>query len=205
VEVVTTQREALPSGGVIRINRSTGQVNVESWTRPEIEIELTRGKYSDDAPKRQEAVKKELDGIHLAIKRADSGVLNVSTELPSRRFLSPLRGRTSVSLNYRIHVPRDAKLIVQHDIGDVVIHDMTGAIEVSVRIGGIELQLDGTHPYTIDAKSRLGDVYSEFSGATHQRLLGQSFLESAEPPSPRVFLRVGVGGIKIQKIAAPVY
>ncbi len=210
VQVVTTQREAAPAsgaaGGVIRLIGSSGQVNVESWTRPEIEIELTRSKYSDDVEKRRAAVKQELERIHLVIKRADSGALDVTTVFPSRRFLSPLRGRTEVGLNYRIHVPRDAKLTVRHDIGDVLIHDMSGPLEISTRIGSILLQLDGARPYAIDARSKFGDVYTEFSGAERQRdLIGQSFAGSAPASAPRVFLRVGIGGIKIQKIAATVY
>ena len=206
VQVVTTQREALTAGGVFRLNGSSGQVNVESWARPEIEIELTRSKYCDDVEKQREAVKQELDRIHLVIKRGDNGAVDVSTVFPSRRFLSPLRGRTEVGLNYRIHVPRDAKLTVRNDIGDVIVHDMTGPLEISTRIGSILLQLDGSQPYSIDAKAKFGDVYTEFSGAERQRhLIGQGFVESAPAPAPRIYLRVGIGGIKIQKIAAIVY
>jgi hypothetical protein len=205
VDVATTQRETLEGGGTIRLVGSSGELNIESWERPEVEIELTRSKFCDDIPKRREQIKQELDRIHLAIKRTGSGELDVSTVLPSRRFLSPLRGQTNVTLNYRIRVPRDAKLIVHHEIGGVSIHDVTGAIEVSTRVGDIVLQLDGAGSYSIDAKSKFGDVYSEFPGAEHQHLIGQSFAGSAPAPSTRIYLRVGIGGIKVQKIGAPVY
>src|SRR4029077_12003945 len=106
--------------------------------------------------------------------------LAITTEFPSRKFLTPLRGKTDVVLDYRIKVPRDSGLSIRHDAGDVVIYGVGGDIEVRAHVGGILLQLPDPGPYSIDAKCGMGSVNSEFGGKyRNPYLMGQSFAATA--------------------------
>jgi hypothetical protein len=198
IEAVTTDRVSFVLSGAIRVSGGVGQLNVEGWDQPAVEITVTRMLFRQDTPKKREQVKQRLDGIRVVTKRNGDRELIISTEFPSRKLLTPFRGKTEVDLDYRIKVPRDSRLTIRHDAGDILIYGVGGDMDASTRVGNILLQLPDPGPYSIDARSGLGDVNSEFSGKYHDHLLGQSFTETASP-SHSVRLRVGVGGITIQR------
>jgi hypothetical protein len=64
------------------------------------------------------------------------------------------------------------------------------------------MQLPATGPYSFDARCRFGDVYSDFAGKYDiAHLASERFVQPGPAPAKRVYLRVGIGGIKIQKMA----
>jgi hypothetical protein len=202
VEAVTTDRVEFVSGGAIRLSGASGEVNVEGWDQPAVEITVAKSLFCPDTPKDREQAKQRLDRIRVVTERNGSGELVISTQVPSGKLLTSFRGRTEVNLDYRIKVPHDSLLVIRNDVGDVVINGVGGDIDATARIGSIVLQLPGPGPYSIDAKSRIGGVYSDFSGTSRNPyLVGQSFVEATEPPSHQVRLRVGIGGIEIQRIS----
>jgi hypothetical protein len=106
-------------------------------------------------------------------------------------------------MDYRIRVPRDSKLVLRHSTGDVVVYDVSGDIDASVRTGDILMQLAASEQYSFDAQCRFGGVYSDFAGSYHvSHLTSERFAQSAAAPAKKVHLRVGTGGIKIQKVAS---
>jgi hypothetical protein len=210
IEAVTTDRVEFASGGAIRIDAS-GELNVEGWDQPAVEITLTRTLFRPGTPKEREEAKARLDGIRIVTEKNGEGELVISTKARSRKLFTTFRGKTEVNLDYRIKVPHDSRLFIRNDIGDVVIYGVGGNIDASDRIGSIVLQLPEQGSYSIDAKSRMGGVNSDFTGNYHHPyLLGQSYVEAPKAPGHKVRLRVGIGGIEIQRtaptppIAAPV-
>ena len=124
--------------GTIRFDGSVGELNVEGWDRPEVEITLTRYTETDN-PTRATG---ELNSIHVTAKRDGAGVLAISTSLPARNFFArTFDGRTKGNLNYRIRVPRDSRLVVEHDGGDLVVYDVAGDIDAHAPHGSILLLL----------------------------------------------------------------
>jgi hypothetical protein len=100
-------------------------------------------------------------------------------------------------------VPRDSKLVVRHASGDVLVYDVAGDIDASVRTGDILMQLPAAGQYSFDARCRFGDVYSDFGGSYRiAHLASERFVQPGPAPAKRVHLRVGIGGIKIQKMAS---
>jgi len=166
VEMTTTDRVAFAPGGTIRLSGSVGQLNIEGWDRPEVEISLTRYTEIESLPARREEVTKELGLIHVSTTGQGSKELVISTGIPPRNpFARFFDGRTKWDLDYRIRVPRDSKLVIQHDGGDLTVYDVAGDIDVHAPHGSIMLMLpDGQ--YSIDAKCTLGDVYSDFDAST---------------------------------------
>jgi hypothetical protein len=199
VEVTTTDRVPFGAGGDIHLSGSVGQLAVEGWDEPAVEITVTRTLFPQDTPGKRDEAKQQLDGIRLLTERRGTNGLVISTKFPSRKFPASLLGKTTASLDYRIRVPRDSNLLIQHD-GDITIHGVISDIDASAR-GGIFVQIPGSEPYSIDARSRVGEVYSDFPGRYHKSslLVGENFI--AEPPasSHRLRLRVDVGAIDIQK------
>jgi hypothetical protein len=135
----------------------------------------------------------------------EGGELVITTDFRRhRRFLPrPSVGSRDFDLDYLIRVPRDTKLIVDHDSGEVHIDDVTGDIHATTIQGQILLRLPATAQYTTDAKCRIGAVTSDLPGTTKRERLGYAFTQSAQAPHS-LYLRNGFGDIIILRIRQPV-
>jgi hypothetical protein len=202
VQVVTTDRVDFAAGGTIRLDGTEGQLNIEGWDQPQVQIVLTRFDYADATDKDKDRVKGELERITIKSEKRSGAELSIATLLPHRNFFTrQVRGRTGAGMNYRIMVPKDSHLIIHHGDGDVVLYNVGGDIDASARLASILLQLEDPAHYAIDARCKVGDVYSEYEGAYRTPFrVGEGFTASAQPPAHKVFLRVRMGGIKIVKM-----
>jgi hypothetical protein len=205
VSVVTTQSVKFAEGGTIRIAGSVGELNVEGWDRPEVQIEVTRTLFRDETPSGLERVKKDLEGIRLQAGQSSPNELVLSTVFPKHRFPVSLVAKCEVNLDYRIMVPRNSKLAIAHGRGDITIYDVSGDIQAHLRAGDIVVQLPQPGVYNIDARTSLGTVYTDFDGARRAPfLMGQRFAGTATGPARQITLRSSVGGISILKMTAPI-
>jgi hypothetical protein len=200
LRVVTTDQADF-HGGTIRLDNTYGQVSIESWDEPRVEVTVTRTAFRQESPKDQEAGKTYLNRIKVSVKQNGNDV-EITTEFPGRnRLVRSIWGLGDFNLDYRVKAPRDAKLAIRHGVGDVVIEGMAGDIDASVKSGDLILQLPDPEKYAIDAQCKLGKVYTDFEGAYRSPLwMGQKF---AGGSGHAVHLRVGVGGISIQRLSVP--
>jgi hypothetical protein len=203
-EVTRTERVDFSPGGVIRLDGAYGDLYVEGWDQPEVEINVTKSmRYKYDSAQSQEAAR-HTESIRVVTERRSPTELTISTKLPSRRHGSPPLPRTTkggVMLEYHILAPRNSQLVIHQGVGNVLVRGVTGDIEATCRMGDIALWLSGTRTYSIDARSRAGTVSSDFSGVTLSHFLfGQTFTSLNPGPSQRLHLRVGFGGITIKPI-----
>ena len=161
---------------------------------------MTRSTFARDTPKDREAAKRGLDAIRVTMDRSSNGEVTISTAYPTGNLLKRAFRKNGTDLDYRIHAPRDARLIIRHDTGSVVLYDMTGDIDASTNIGDILILLpDGQ--YAIDAKAKVGGVYTEYGGAHRTPWsIGEQFLSGTASAAHKLFLRVKIGDIKIQKM-----
>jgi len=190
IESVTANRVDFSSGGTIRIENSTGELNIEGWDQPAIEVTVTRYAWN----KSESRVKQDLEQTPAA-KPVVSG--NQATISVPRNKLGGVR------FDYRIRVPRAANLVIRHGSGDVIVEQVEGDIDATARSGTILLQVPAAAQYSVDAKSKSGgDIYSELTGDSHHNMLfGERLTAPAPSATHHLRLQVGFGGIVIQKIA----
>jgi hypothetical protein len=203
VQVASTDRVRFAPGGVIRLTTSSANLVVQAWDRPEIEITTIKStRHAYEAVQHDQAVQC-LERISTVTKRVSDAEVAISTVLPSRSiFKHPLGGKCGAAVERDVSVPRDSRLVIHHGAGYVLISRVNGDIEVTSRSGDIVLMLpDRPGPYSIDAKSKFGDVSSDFAGASRRKsLLGQQFASASPPQSRRIHLRIGFGGITIKEV-----
>lgn len=201
--VVTDERVAFAPGGAIEVTGSVDELNIEGWDEPNVEITVTRSTYRKDTPRDQERTKRQLGAIAVTADRKSAAALSIHTALPKRGFWARVahRGR-NYQVDYRIRVPRDSKLVLRHGNGGVFVFGVSGDIDASVSKGDIVVQLPAAGTYAFDAKCGFGGVYSDFAGNYHMgHLTGERFAQSGQGAAKQVRLRVGIGGIAIQKEA----
>jgi len=207
VQVSKTEKVDFPSGGTLRLQNSTGELTIEGWDQPGAEITTVTSSKEAYLPADREKATRELDRVHVTTKR-EGNELVVTSEFPHHRafpYVDSLSTVTNFDLEYRIKVPRNAKLIVKHDDGEVHIDDIGGNIEVKARQGLIALRLLSETPLSIDAKSDLGSINSDFAGNETRRPwpFGHQFVQSASPAPQSLRLRIGYGDIVILKAHNP--
>jgi hypothetical protein len=206
IQVTKTEHAEFPPGGALRMKNSTGEVTIEGWDQPGIDITTTKSTklaYGATGAERDKAAHM-LDEVKVTHAIQGNDFL-ITTEFPRHtRFLPrPSVGSRDFNLEYLIRVPRNANIFVDHDSGEIHLDDLTGDINATAVQGTITLHLAPTTQYSVDAKCRVGEVYSDFAGTNKRKHFGHAFLDTSQAPH-KLFLRNGFGDIIILKARQPV-
>jgi hypothetical protein len=198
-EVSHTESVNLAPGGTIRFDKSFGDLYVEGWDQPQVEMTLIKLFQDYEPPKN---ASERLERVKFTTERPSATELVIGTTIPSRDFFRhPFGGKGPVDVRYELRVPRDSHLVIHHGGGNILIGNVIGNIEATNREGDIVLMLPDRGPYAIDAKSKMGTVISDFAGKTHVRyFIGEQFAGADANSTHKIFLRVGFGGITLKQV-----
>lgn len=191
LEVSHTERVEFPTGGTLKLVNSSGELNVEAWDQPGVEITTVKSlKPGYNASDRDKATH-ELELLHVTVERRGNELV-ITTDSPKN---------THCDIEYRIKAPGNAKLIASHRVGEVYVDGLTNDIDVTVRRGDIFLHLPEEAQYNTSAKVDLGSVYTDYAGRV-ERLwwcVGHR-VETGKAPAPhQLNLKSGYGDIMILK------
>jgi hypothetical protein len=203
IDATHTDRFPVSAAGSIRLENSFGEVDIDGWDRPEVEVEVWRSTEKFYDRNHRTEAQRRLESVQVTATQNGNDVV-ISTAYPSRHaFLHPLSRRSDIEIKYRIHAPRASKLMVDDHRGGVNVYDISGDIHATVINGQITLTLASTGRYAIDAQAKLGTVDSDFEGRDRHHLLGEDFDHPGEPHAANLYLRVRVGDIVILKLNGP--
>jgi hypothetical protein len=209
-QVTKTERIDFPPGGVLRLNDSIGELTVAGWDKPDVEITTIKSTNALYGPQERERRVQDLEKIRIKTERRGNEVV-VTTEHPRYAIFPPPlpwhSGRADFDLEYRINAPRDARLVVDHDSGEVHVENLGSDIHITVLKGTISLRLPKENQYAIDAKADAGGIFSDFPGHMRRRLglIGYQFSQAPSPAAHSLYLRIGFGDIAIVNIRKPPY
>lgn len=148
---------SLSSNGRFSIDNHNGQIEIESWDRNEVEIEVIERRGNRD------------DRIEIEIVYSADRI-SVHTEYPDRnnRSFNFFRGENSRA-DYKIRVPRNVSLISDTHNGDIRIRVINGRVDAGTHNGNIFIE-EVTGDVT--GESHNGDVdfrriTGEIEGQTH--------------------------------------
>jgi hypothetical protein len=193
-QVTETKAMDFPSGGTLRIQKSVGLLSVDGWDQPGIEITAIKTGGSE----------KDRDRTRVTAERRGNDIVVITSVVQNPWPLRPFEGIRPVSLEYRIHLPRSARLDIQHRSGQVNVTDILGDIRITDGQGQIALSLPEAGEYSIDAKSRLGAVDFDFPGRERKKLkFGHAFMSQSNQGAQHLYLRIGFGDITILKEPMP--
>jgi hypothetical protein len=187
-EIDSTRKVSFAPGGTIRWKGSYGDLYIEAWDQPQVEITVMKSTNYYPPPVNPSKTSR-LEEVKVVTATPSANELSITTSKHVKR----------VALEYRIYVPRNSRLVVEHHGGGgVTIGNVKGDIEATNRDGDIMLMLPGQGVYAIEARSKMGHIASDFPGSTHVRyLVGESFTSPSASSARRIHLRVGFGGITI--------
>jgi hypothetical protein len=193
-QATETQRMDFPSGGTLRIQKSVGLLSVDGWDQPGVEITTIKTGGSEKAQ----------DRTRVTAARRGNDIVVTTSVVQNPLPLRPFEGIRPVSLEYRIHLPRPARLNIEHRSGQVNVTDILGDMRITDGMGQIALSLPEGGEYAIDARSRLGGVDSDFPGHERKKLkFGHAFVSQSNNGAQHLYLRIGFGDITILKEPMP--
>jgi hypothetical protein len=197
VQTTTTQNVPFESGGTIRLDGAKGNLFVEGWDQPTVEIVVTKSLGYNSEPKEQAAA--HLDSVKITPERKSDTELVIATTKTSTGFHFPGTG-PDVTVEYHIHAPRNSHLSILHSKGFFSVTGMTGDIEAANSRGDIVLMLPELASYSIDAHTNFGLVTSDAAGdGRNHHLIGEKFTSDASP-TRHLTLKMGFGGITIKEL-----
>jgi hypothetical protein len=203
--VSNTQHLDFPAGGQLRFVHSTGDLTIEAWDQPGIEMTTIKSSKEDYDAKDREKAASEFQKIQIATERKGDELV-VTTKFPHLKLPppTPWGDATNFDLEYHIKAPRNARVSIDHNIGEVHIEDLSGEIHVTAKQGLILLHLPEDGKYAIDAKSGVGAVNSDFPGSEHHSIFfGEHFTASQSSAAQRLYMRIRYGDVVILRERTP--
>jgi hypothetical protein len=204
-EVTSTQRIDFEAGGVIEVNGTSGYLTVDGWDLPAVEITVVKSTKRFYQPGQEQDVQHRFEDVRVIAERRSSGELVINAIRPSHSgpHVPVLTGdpEDGVSLDCHISAPRNSRLRIRHGTGYVWISEMTADIQAASRSGDMSVILKGPGVYAVDARTKLGNIVSDMTGAeNHHTLLGTAFTHAGERDGPQIHLRMGHGSIAIKEL-----
>ncbi|MGD0128947.1 MAG: hypothetical protein ABSF46_26645 [Terriglobia bacterium] len=148
------------SYGLLSIDSRTGDIHIEGWDNPRLEIEAEKVVRANS----QEAAKPMYGELQVVLKGQDKNV-QLRTVYPPRKVWRPFRGEARLSVNYRIKMPFDANLAVKCVDGDVWIRGLVGKQQILVNYGDVEIDIPSLNRLRLlRAHAWLGYVQSDLHG-----------------------------------------
>ena len=191
-QVTKTERVDFAPGGLIRLDTASGNLSVEAWDQPEVEITTVRSSWKDA---RCEGT------VQIVTDKRSTSELAVMAIRPPVTRAQRMWNRCAIKVEELVHVPRDSRLVIHHGAGYVSVSRVSGDIELTSHSGDIVVMLPDPGPYSIDAKSKIGAVSSDFEGTTHNtKLAGENFAAGNASGARRIYLRMGLGDIAIKDL-----
>jgi hypothetical protein len=148
------------STGVLVIDTRTGDLTIEGWDNPRVEVEAEKVVRAGSEAKAQplyDRLRVELDGR--------DNFVTLRAVFPPRRPWRPFRGESRLSVNFRIKMPYDASLKLVCVDGDVRITGIVGHELLRVNYGDVEIDVPDVYQLrSLFAHAWLGTVESDLHG-----------------------------------------
>jgi hypothetical protein len=189
VSATKTEHLDFPANGLLKVDNPSGELTIEAWDQPGVEITTTRSARSQT----------ELDAIVIKSERKGDE-LDITTTWSRHRFEF-----RQFDLEYRIKVPRDTKLSIHQTRGEIHIDGVTADVDAKMYDGEITLHLPQDAKYTIDARTtKVGHIDSDYGGDQKHRWWGTShFLSTPDGAPHKLHLGISYGDIVILKTNVP--
>ena len=148
------------SFGTLTMDTRMGDIQVEGWDEPRLEIIAEKVVEAGNAKKAEPLYEQ----VEVVLEGQDKKVL-LRTVYPGRRLWRPFRGESKLSVNFRIHMPYDANLVMRCVDGEVRTMGLTRQQEINLNYGDVEINVPSVYRLrSLNARSILGYVQSDLHG-----------------------------------------
>ena len=152
------------STGTLALDTRTGDIVIEGWDEPRLEVEAETVVRSGSEAKAQPLY----DRVRVELTGQDNTV-QLRTVYPSRKLWRPFRGESRLSVNLRIKMPFEANVKLHCVDGDVRVTGITGHEQLLVNYGDVEIDVpDVYHLRSLSAHALIGYVQTDLHSTGDQ-------------------------------------
>jgi len=182
------------SFGVLHIDSRVGDIRIEGWDNPRVEIEAEKVVRVGSQTKANGLYEK----IGIELQGRDKEVW-LRAVFPPRRLWRPFHGESKLSVNFRVRMPYDANLTLKCVDGDVYIKGLAGNQEIHVGFGDVIIMIPSVYRLRLlQARAWLGDVQSDLHGEDGVGF-GQKLSFWNPQGDQNINVRVRLGGVSIYR------
>lgn len=188
-------------GGTIRIDNADGNITIEAWDEPKVEVTVVKSMGWDGEPSAEATHR--LDAVKVAVDRKSDTEIAIDAirTRTHNRVAHMLHIGGEAVTSYHVRVPKNSHLVISHADGYISVTGVAGDIEATNRRGDILLMLPNLARYSIDAHTRAGVIASDLEGTKHQHhLTGEQFTRGDKTQAHKLDLHMGFGGITIKEL-----
>lgn len=164
------------SGDKLDISNSFGKVEVHTWNKNEIKVEVS---VEVSAVKESSAIKL-LDGISISEKQSGG---DVSFKTTINNHNNGKNEKSSMEVNYNVYMPETNELQVTNEFGPTIIPDFKGRVNLHNKFGPLTTgDLSDVKNITVEFSSgdfgsiANGNISIKFSSANFKKLTGNTKL-----------------------------
>ncbi len=143
------------SGSRLEVENTNGEIEIVTWDREEVRIEARKKARSSS----DEDLQAALDSLEVIIDESP-GEVTIKTRFPGHGVRGWARNRVSLSVDYRITVPKEADLDLETVNGKVDINGIRGDLNIDTTNGGIIVTDSGGR---VSAESTNGGISVELA------------------------------------------
>lgn len=181
----------LASGGRVYLRNEVGEVHVKATDRKDVHILVIKKARESDVHSGPSRVAE----LHVDVSPS-AAEIRIRGSWPDRDVVHMMRGKSRLQIDYELEIPRDARLQIDNEIGEVHITGAGNDVVVHNRIGEAYVNLASSfQPHRVYLHTRIGEVQSGYPGRT-TGFLGKKFTTILDG-THTLDVRVGIGEIRI--------
>jgi hypothetical protein len=186
------------SGGTLVIDSRVGDLRIEGWDEPRVEVEAEKLVRAGNEAK----AKPLYSQIQVRLEGGDHEA-RLTTLYPSRKLWRPFRNESNLTVNFHIKMPFDSNLKLKCVDGDVRIEGIAGHVQLHVNYGDVEIDIPHLYDLrSLTAHAWLGYVQSDLQGLSQDSAgLGQKISFWNAQGKQDIDVKVRMGGVFIYRLA----
>ena len=180
--------------GTVVIDTRVGDIFIQGWDKARVEVEAEKVVRAGSEKK----AKSMFGRLRVELSTDDEQrIVYLKTHYPARRPWRPFKGESKLTVNYRIKMPLDAKLILHCVDGDVRIEGIKGNQQLKINYGNVEIDVPSVWELrSLQAHTWLGYVQSDLQALTQDDSgIGRNISFFNAQGRQEIEVRVHMGGV----------
>ena len=180
----------LAANGRLVLKNEIGDIRIHATDRSDVHITAIRRAHNTSEAEGPSRVRE----LEVRVERS-AGEVRVTGSRP-RHTLSGLFSASNLELDFEVELPRNARIEVENNIGDIRIDGTSADVNVRENIGDVNVDFStGFHPRSVSLETNIGDVRTNLAGQ-ERGFLGKKFT-ALQDGEHSLTVKLNIGDIRV--------
>ena len=181
----------LAANGRLVLKNEIGDIRIHATDRADVRITAIRRAHNSSESEGPSRVKELQVRVEPSV-----GEVRVTGSWANHSFSRLLRGEGSLELDFEVELPRNARIEVENNIGDIRIEGSSADVDVRENIGDVKVDFStGFHPRRVSLETNIGEVNTNLQGQ-QRGWLGKKFT-AIQDGEHSLTVKLNIGDINV--------